>query len=173
MDLISNFEIIIIRGAPGIGKSTLGEMLRASDKFPAVIDVDIIRNMIHGEKFKYGVNDHYINSISATWRLVELLLSNHIKPVVVVDVFSKIILSLFLKALCEKQIVVVNLISSNEILVKRMSNRSKGYIDLNVASKLNQHIKTSAMQSDITLDTTNLSPRRMMAKFLSLLNMAT
>ncbi len=164
--MINDFDIIVVRGAPGVGKTTLGELLKMSDTFKAVIDIDEVRHMLNSEKFIYAINTDYFNSILAASNLIDLLVDTGLKPIVVIDVFSKLILDFFLKNLTAKKIAIVTLISTDEELANRMTNRINGYINLEVAAKVNLHIKQTHYESDTTIDTTFLKPKEVLNQFL-------
>jgi broad-specificity NMP kinase len=156
--MIQFADIILIRGAPGIGKSTIGELFRASAPQGAIVDIDDIRRMINNEKFTYHENHDYANAIKAGCALVESFLGLGYTPIVVVDVFSMGILESFTAQFGMGTMASVTLYANDEILFRRMANRASGYINLEVAKSVNRHIYETRDKTDAWIDTSLLDP---------------
>jgi broad-specificity NMP kinase len=169
--MIQDFDLIIIRGAPGVGKTTLGELLRTSDSIEAVIDVDEIRHMVHCEKFDYNDNTDYFKSLLVITKFVDFLNEKAMKPIFLIDVFSDVLLDFFLKNIKTKKFVVITLISTDEVLTNRMTNRGTGYINIEVACKVNCQIKNSLKTTDIRIDTTTLKPKAVLSSLLKAIDL--
>jgi len=151
-------DILIIRGAPGIGKSTIGELLRPFALNGAIVDIDDMRNMVNNEKFIFNDNYDYVNAVKASCVLVESFLQLGYAPIVVVDVFSLGILELFTDHFGMRKLASITLYASDDILCRRMESRPTGYINLEVARSVNRHIYQTMDKTDACIDTSLLSP---------------
>jgi broad-specificity NMP kinase len=158
-EMIQFADIIVIRGAPGIGKSTIGELFRASTPHGVIVDIDDMRRMINKEKFTYHEDQDYANTIKAACALVESFLELGYTPIIVVDVFSLVILELFMGHFETRKIASITLYANDDILFKRMANRASGYINLEVAKSVNRHIYQTRVKTDAWIDTSLLDPR--------------
>lgn len=154
-------ELIVIRGAPGIGKSTLGLLLKKSGLFKKVVDIDEMREMINGEHFAYGENVHYFNAIDVACELFDLFVKQGEFPVAVLDVCSEPILNRIISNMKGVRVLVVSLYSSDEILVQRMTNRNGGFVAVEIAKKLNKEMYNFG---HIFIDTTNLDHKGVCSK---------
>lgn len=152
-----NHDLFVIRGAPGIGKTSLASQLRKSDSIASVIDIDDIRRMMNGEKFICDENETYLNAISVAARLVLVLAANNIVPIVIVDVFFCPFLEAFKKPLMGLKLKVITLTTENEILCNRMLNRKTGFVDIGAAEKINRWFIDSSDSVGRVLNIGNLA----------------
>lgn len=160
MHMNDSVKVLAIRGAPGIGKSTVGELLRSFIPKGAIIDIDNIRRMIVREEFQYGRNEDYFNAIRVSSQLISSLLETGCSPIVVVDVFAIEAWQLFRKSLGHYPLVSISLYASDEVLCNRMKCRGDGgYIDMDVAVRVNQHIFDTRNETNDWIDTTRLTPQ--------------
>ncbi len=163
-------EVILVRGAPGIGKTTAGGFLRATGRARAVIDIDSVRGMIHGERFLFGQDDEYLMAVRASAYLSLDLVRRCRAPVCVMDVFSAPVLLAFLEVVapvCE--VLVVSLVADDDELCARMSGRGAGYVDLPVARLVNRHTIETAALADLVIDTNGMAPESVAAAIGALL----
>jgi hypothetical protein len=163
----SPWDVVLIRGAPGIGKSTLGELLRQSPELGAVIDLDEIRGMIAGELFEAHENVHYLEAVGATSRLIKSLLIEDLRPVVVVDVLAHEPLEVMLMGLDATRILIASLYMTDEGLAERMASRHSGYVNLPVAAAVNKEIRLSRHKGELALDVTGLTPYQVKHRIMS------
>src|SRR4051812_13158168 len=75
-------DIILVRGAPGVGKSTLSARLKALFSFGATIEVGPFLKMIHA--FEDGNSQQYSDSLDLICRLALLYLERGYHPVFIV-----------------------------------------------------------------------------------------
>lgn len=136
----TNARVLLIRGAPGLGKSTLAEMLRPAMHAGAVVDVDDIRRMICGERFVYKENGHYLKAVRVAADLARALSKLGCKPVTVVDVFAVEAFHVFMQAMHGADIFSISLYTDDDVLSDRMRARHGGYVNVDVARSVNQHI---------------------------------
>ena len=156
---MSKYKVIIVRGAPGMGKSTIGELLRVSDFAGAVMDIDEFRAMVNCEEFKIHQNEYYYKAIDVISSLIREYLKKEIFPIFITDVMSNTFLSYFLLKLENIDYLVINLYSDFEKLKRRMSNRNHGFIDLEIAEKLNTQMKSASSFNSVYIDTSQLTPK--------------
>lgn len=153
------YDLIIVRGAPGIGKTTLGELLKNDDFFCAVIDIDEVRGMFLGEKFICHENEEYYKALELTILMVRNLRTQFVKPILITDVLAEELLEYFIIKVKNLSYLIINLFASNEILMQRIENRSGGYKEIDVSLKINTKITQDTKYKFINLDTSFLNPR--------------
>lgn len=146
--MMSSLDLILIRGAPGVGKTTIAKLSRESRPTGVVVDVDDVRRMVASETFTYGDNGDYRKSVTATCALVESFLVMGYTPIVVVDVFSGPILELFIASCPSRRVAVITLYAEDRVLARRMARRPNGYINPDVAIKVNRLMKPACESSD-------------------------
>lgn len=156
--MLSGLDLLLIRGAPGIGKTTIGSLFRRFAHGCVVIDIDDVRRMATDERFLYGENEHYRNAVLVVQGMVESYLVAGYSPVIVIDVFCANILNLFRTRVYSGTSVSATLYAQNTVLLGRMSNRIKGYINLDVATRINRHMLDTKEMTDIWIDTTDIDP---------------
>lgn len=153
--MFSGLDLLLVRGAPGIGKSTIGSLFRRFAHGGVVIDIDDVRRMTNDELFLYGENEHYRNAIVVVQGMVESYLVAGYSPVIVIDVFCANILNLFRAKIYPGPAISATLYAQNSVLLGRMRDRIKGYINLEVAERVNCHMLDTREMTDIWIDTTN------------------
>ena len=156
--MLTGLNLLVVRGAPGTGKTTIGSLFRRFAPKGVVIDIDDVRRMINGERFLYGENEHYQKAVGVVQGMVEYYISEGYAPVVVIDVFSANIHKLFWSKTYSGTCISATLYARDAILIDRMSNRGKGYINLEVAARVNRHMHDTKGLTDIWIDTTDLDP---------------
>ena len=162
--MTNNIDIILIRGAPGVGKTTIGRLFRESTPSGVVVDIDDVRRMVSSEVFLYGANVDYRKAVTATCALVAAFLDTGYSPIIVVDVFSPPILELFRRICTQRRTVVITFYSEDGVLARRMARRTSGYINLDVAIKINRLMKHPSDSSDVWIDTSTLGPAEVFAE---------
>jgi broad-specificity NMP kinase len=167
---MSNLDVLLIRGAPGIGKTTVGEMLRTLLVDGVVIDVDDVRRMVNKDKFVYGENVDYINAVRASCSLAESFIALGYRPIVIVDVFSISVLEVACNCLKGTSIISISLHCNESVLVGRMLNRKNGYVNTDVAKKVNEHILATLESTNVSIDTTVLSPGELVERIMNSLS---
>lgn len=150
-------DIILIRGAPGIGKTTLGEGLRKHFAEGAVIDVDQLRHMVNAEEFEFESDVHYTNAINVCCVLAKSLLAGGFRPIIITDVMAETFLNQIKEGLCGYSTFTLTLIASANVLMSRMRARQGGYINVEVANLVNNMIEGESHESGACIDTSHLS----------------
>jgi len=82
-----DLDVVLIRGAPGAGKSTLGRRLRAALTAAAVVEVDDLRTML--SQVDWANRRHHDQALAGMFALARGLLGAGVRPVVVIDTLSR------------------------------------------------------------------------------------
>lgn len=154
-------ELILVKGAPGVGKSTAARHL--ARRFPAAVllEVDALRNMVVHVDWKNQVEHRSVLVVSAC--LAASFLEAGFTPVVLVDTFSgdKIdgFLSSFRAHRPEVAVFVAVLHASSEVLSARVANREVGgFRDLGISHRINVEVVRGVRPFERLIDTSCLSP---------------
>jgi len=162
-------DIIIIRGAPGSGKSQVAKNLSQFHPNGARLEVDTIRNMVIS--VDWTNQQEHINMLKASTKLVFEFLQFGFRPVIVVDTFSGDKIESYLKSLTQLDetlsIRVFALYTTDEELKKRLSRRTnEEFKDFQVCKKLNDDVLKWKHDSENQIDTTGLLPQETAKKIL-------
>lgn len=159
--LEDKIDIIILRGAPGSGKSQAAKSL--SQFFPkgVRVEVDTIRQMVISVDWKN--QEEHINMLQASIKLVNEFLQLGFNPVIVVDTFSGDKINRYLDALYkldkELSIKIFGLFITDDELKNRLANRTNGeFRDFRICKQLNDDILKFKHDSEYQIDTTGRSP---------------
>jgi broad-specificity NMP kinase len=158
----ADIDIIIIRGAPGSGKSQTAKCL--TEFFPQGVkmEIDKLRSMVISVDWTNQIE--HINILEISTKLICDFLKIGFKPVIVVDTFSgdKILryLSDLRKINSELNIAEFGLYTSTKELAKRISKRKKGeFKDVGICLKINEDLLKIKSETEIQIDTTNRKPQ--------------
>ena len=166
-------DIIILRGAPGSGKSQTAKSL--SQFFPKGVrlEVDTIRNMVISVDWKS--QQEHINVLEISTGLVIDFLKLCFNPVIVIDTFSgdKIIryLDTLYKLDSNLSIKIFGLFTTDDELKERLNKRSNDeFKDFTISKKLNDDVLKFKYKKEIQIDTTGLLPIYTAEKIYRLIN---
>jgi RNase adaptor protein for sRNA GlmZ degradation len=156
-------DIIIIRGAPGAGKSQVAKSL--SQFFPkgVRVEVDTIRQMVISVDWKN--QQEHINMLQASAKLVLEFLHFGFAPVIVVDTFSGDKINGYLDTLYAQDknlaVRIFGLYTTDEELKRRLDMRTgKEFNDFPICKKLNDDVLKWKHNSEFQVDTTGLMPKQ-------------
>ena len=152
-------DIIIIRGAPGSGKSQVAKSLSQFYPNGARMEVDTIRNMVISADWTN--QQEHINMLNASIKLVFEFLQLGFRPVIAIDTFSGDKINSYLKSLIQLDeklsIRIFALYATDEELKKRLSRRINGeFNDFQVCKKLNDDVLKWKHDSEYQINTTGL-----------------
>ncbi len=157
-------DVIIIRGAPGVGKSTLAKALASHFPKGVRLEVDTLRSMVIS--VDWTNQQEHENLLLVAARLTGQFLGLGYRPVIVVDTFSGDKVKPFLDALNESrpglQVKTFALHASPEMLAQRLSARPEDqFKDITVSKKLNSDVLKIRRTDDTLLDTSHASAQQL------------
>lgn len=162
------YDIILVRGAPAIGKSSLGRRLRKEFTKGVVVEVDTVRAMINS--VKWVQKEEHMNALRATEKLCKSYYSDGYKPIIVIDTFNPSKLDYFVDLFKDKNIIVVSLYANNATLKYRLDNREKGFKDWEMTKILNDEVGKYRHPKEIMLDTSKLDKEKVLKSFLKIID---
>lgn len=152
----SEVDLLIVRGAPGVGKSTAVRRLRKLIASGAVIEVDALRGMIAAVEW-VNTEQHWL-ALDHARLLIDAFLAKGYRPVVLVDTFSRGKLTRFVAGL-DLSYRVASLYASEAELVRRVSGRPEGgFKDLDSCRVLNDEVAANRYEHEHLIDVTMLRP---------------
>jgi predicted kinase len=166
-------DVIILRGAPAVGKSTLAKEL--AQHFPKGIrlEVDTLRSMVISVDWTNQQEHKDLLQVAA--RLTGQFLGLGFKPVLVVDTFSGDKVKPFLDAINESspglEVKTFALHASPEVLAQRLAARHQDqFRDLAVSGKLNSDVLKILRPADTLLDTSYQTAQQLADALVNVLN---
>ena len=132
-------QLIIIRGASGVGKSTILRHLKALLENAFLVDIDSIRMKFSRMDWANGVSD-FVNAQKIVRAMVHEALKLGYGYVVVADPFPKELLLPFVKDI-NFQISVISLFCEPEELLRRLEERGRPILHRERIFNLNNDIR--------------------------------
>lgn len=149
--------LCFVRGAPGIGKSTVGRLLIGQLTNGALVEVDQFRAMLARCDW-HDRNQHEVGMRVAT-QAARGFLNSGATPVIIVDTFGRDHLPRMQAAFGDfVQHATVSLWVEPAVLQARLSQRGCGYQDLEQAKWINEEIAAVRFSQESLLDTTLMGP---------------
>lgn len=149
-------EVIVVRGAPGTGKSSVARCLGRQLGGGVTIEVDTVRSMIHG--IRWESHDHHIDAIHAAAATAQTYLRHGHLPVVFVDTLGFGRLEIALAALGSPSVGIYSLVCREPQLTMRLWKRFGGYRNYADARLFNAHIANDEVHRVGLIDTTWVRP---------------
>jgi len=165
---VSKYEIILVRGAPAVGKSSLGRKLKKIFPKGVVVEVDTIRAMIND--VKWVKKEEGKNALRATEKLCKSYFNDGYKPIIIISTFNQSKLQYFVDFFNNNKLIVVSLYVINKVLKHRLDHREKGFKDWDITKIINDDIKKYRHPKEILLDTTELNKDQVFNEFIALIN---
>ena len=171
--MTENADIVIIRGAPGAGKSRAAKALTSFFPRGVKIEVDILRKMVISVDWK-NQREH-ISLLRVTARLVHEFITLGFKPVIVVDTFSGDKVDGFLDAIRQLDgsitVKIVGLYLSDDALKSRLEARPVDeFKNLGISRKINGDVQRIRHPCEEQIDTTAISPEQVAEEIYRILN---
>jgi predicted kinase len=154
-------DVIVIRGAPGSGKSEAAKRLAARLGHGARVEVDTLRAMIVA--VDWTNQQEHIAVLSLAVCVVAGFLQMGHRPVIVVDTFSGDKLGRFLEELgtahAGVEVRAFSLAPSPSALRARVESRPDGgFKDVLVCQKLNSDVSRRLLSKELLIDNSDLTP---------------
>jgi broad-specificity NMP kinase len=162
-----DIDTIIIKGAPGAGKSETAKELSKFFKNGVRMEVDNIRSMVVSVDWK-NQREH-INMLHVAANMVYNFLKFNFKPIIVVDTFSGNKINAFLNTLYQTKIdlsvKIFGLHVTDEELEHRLELRPNDkFKDFAICKKINDDILEIKDENEILIDTTGQTAMETAAK---------
>ena len=162
-------DVIIIRGAPGSGKSELGKALAKHYPQGARVEVDALRKMVIS--VNWTDQAEHIKLLGLAAGTVAEFVRLGFRPVIVIDTFSGNKVDGFLARLREispsLEVRLFALHLPDEVLARRLAARPDGlFKDLAIAKKLNADVLKIRRPEEIQINGSGLSPAQLASKLV-------
>jgi adenylate kinase family enzyme len=187
----TRYDLIVIRGAPGVGKSTLSENLKKYFPDGIGIETDTLRKMINRSEWfpstvlngsTHHCDEQGIHGIEAAGAVGRSYLANGYRPVLIVDTFtiphynkiesfiheSQPAISYYIFALyCTDKELVSRL--SRRMFLTRFTGRGTVFFDRESAIGMNEEVRNHRYSNETFIDTTGRSPKSVLNEALQIL----
>ncbi len=154
-------DLILLKGAPGVGKSSAARQLAGRLASGVRVEVDVLRCMVVAVNWTDQVEHRKLLHLGA--QLAAGYLRLGFGPVILVDTFSGDKIDGFIESFrsmwSEGRVFVAVLHASDDVLRSRVQGREEvGFRDLAVSARLNLEAVRDARPFEWLIDTTHLSP---------------
>ncbi len=163
-------DVIIIRGAPGVGKTELSKALAKYYPQGSRVEVDALRKMVIS--VNWTDQAEHIKLLGLAARTVADFVEAGFSPVIVVDTFSGDKVAGFLARLevlrpgVSYRIFALH--ASADVLAGRLTARPEGHFkDLGIALKLNEDVLKVTHGEEILIDTSHDQPEDLLVRLKS------
>ena len=150
-------SIVIIRGAPGSGKTTIARHLMVHFGRGVTVEVDAVRAMIN--QVYWGSHQQHFDAIKASGALCKHYAEAGYAPVVLVDTLSDGSSAIAVAAVEPMRAKVYSLVCSKRALGLRMMKRLWGFKNAEKAQRINADIRRECGVPQIVFDTSKSDPR--------------
>jgi broad-specificity NMP kinase len=163
-------NLLIIRGAPGVGKSSVGKMLATRYKFGVTIEIDEVRRMINSVSWA-GEKEH-LDAIDAARHLSISYFNSGYDPIMVIDTLGMgMIGAVLCKLPVEVNYKIISLFAQNEVIKSRILKRSGGFMNYDLSFKINTSIEKEKLNSNYLIDTSNSSITEVVDKIIEIIQL--
>ncbi|MCA9289444.1 MAG: AAA family ATPase [Phycisphaerales bacterium] len=164
-------DLILLKGAPGVGKSTTAKLLAQHLPSGVRVEVDTLRQMVVSVDWTNQAEHRSLLALSA--QLAAGFLRTGFAPVILVDTFSGDKIDGFLDAFRSEsplsRVLVAVLHASEGVLRGRVRNRdADGFSNIDIALRINQEVVRDVRPFEMLLDSSDLAPADVAATILTL-----
>lgn len=154
-------DVMIIRGAPGAGKSSTAKSLARYFPGGVRMEIDNIRSMIIS--VNWTNQEEHVNILNTSTKLVYDFFKLGFKPIIVVDTFSGNKVEKFNDLLLQLDnnlsIKIFGLYVTEKELERRINARTQeDFKDYNICKKLNVDVLKFKYENEFQIDTTGQMP---------------
>lgn len=157
-------KILLIRGAPGVGKSTLGNLIKKRNPGTAVIDVDVVRSMI--SKVNWDDRIMHTLSLSIAKDIAAVFSSTGLLPIII-DTLAVNRVKRLIEDFESDSFTcnIISLFAEDHILESRVASR-KGYDKMKEILQLNKEIRKICLKNEYKMDTSYFTPENVYQNFM-------
>jgi adenylate kinase family enzyme len=145
-----NPQLIIIRGAPGAGKSSLGRNLKKKFPSAALLELDNFRGMMNVD---WTDEQQHRIALKAAALAAKTFCEQGITPVIVVDMFLPEHLNYFLGEASEINYRIISLLADEITFKKRLEERKEGFKESDKAIAIDKNIRQNSVKNETIIDT--------------------
>jgi adenylate kinase family enzyme len=160
----TDLPLIIIRGTPGAGKSSLGRRLKKTFSSGALIEIDNFRGMLNNVDWQ-DEQQHFI-ALNAAAVAINSFAAWNVSPVIVVDMFIGDKLKFFLSKVSVTNYKVISLLVNENVLAKRLTERKEGFKDITKGISINKMISEHSWENEMTIDTSAIDKNEVLENCL-------
>ena len=164
-------DLIIISGAPGSGKSTIGELLREQHGFP-LIDFGWLRQGHLDDKWSNATAEEEGMAFENLIFIIKNYWRHGYKNIVVTDFQDNKVVALA-ETFKEKDCIIVSLIIADDKELKKriLGERDSGFKNVEEAIVWNKNLKSRpALSNEYKVDNTHNNPAKTVKEILELLD---
>lgn len=166
-----NYDLILVRGAPGVGKSRLTGKLKTCFSKGITIEVDSVRGMINNVEWINSTQ--HLHALQSTWAVCQSYSDAGYSPVIVIDTFGPSKLKNFVTMIDnspqKRRYIIISLFCEPESLIKRIKGRKNGFSEVEPSLILNEEVRKYRHPEEKMIDTTGKTPELVLKEVLDLL----
>lgn len=149
-------DVVVVRGAPGVGKSTLARRLKGLRVVGAVVEVDDVRAMIAGTD--WTDRHQHDAALEAALGMAAAFVASGLSPILLVDTFSRGRLRRVQAYLDEAALGhrTFSLWLDPGVLRERLACRPSGFREWEPTEVLNREVASNRYPDETFLDVTGL-----------------
>lgn len=156
---VGDSTVLLLRGSPGVGKSTAARHLKQKGQVGALCEADAFRNML--ANIDWQDRQQHSLAIQSAALTAAIFATGGASPVVLVDCFggdNGPEAATLIEAHAAS-VLTVSLWAEPSVLRRRIEQRRDDYADVEMALLLNDEVRTRRL-NDLLIDTTNLTPEQ-------------
>ncbi|MCA9518067.1 MAG: hypothetical protein KC635_24180 [Myxococcales bacterium] len=162
---------MLLRGAPGVGKSTVGRTLAEICGNGVICEVDRFRAMF--APVDWGDRRQHSAGLRAAVAAGRSLIADGVGLLIVIDTFGRETLPPVAASLASPNadILAVSLWAEVNVLRSRLAARGDGFSDAALSSLMNAEVRTKRVADDVLIDTSALQANAVAARIIERLDL--